>query len=358
MLPTPGLQSLIRAHGPIPFAAFMEEALYGEGGYYSRDDVPIGEEGDYVTGASLSPLFGRVTARLLERLDGVIGKASAELFEAGYGTGAHLESVVSTLLERTMGRRIRAWDRVARPVPAGVEQVHTLEEIREEEIDGLIFSYELFDALPVHRLIGRADGSVGELWVDLGEDGAFVWREGEVSDPKLLDLLRDPDVSLQPGQMADLSLGWAPLYRDLARRLRRGLLVTCDYGFERERLLDPRTRFNGTLACYTRQRVHRNPFVKIGEQDLTAHVDFTALIRAGEAEGLRTVALTRQALWLTACGLFAELQGADAETRQQAMALLDGEGMGEETRVLVQARGIETDGLFEPGVLGSSPSGG
>jgi SAM-dependent MidA family methyltransferase len=345
------LQNLIHTRGPIPFAVFMEEALYGEGGYYNRADLPIGEEGDYATGASLSPLFGRVTARLLERLDSALGNASAELFEAGYGTGAHLESVVSALLERTLGRRIRAWDRVARPLPAGVERVRSLEEIGEGEIEGLIFSYELFDALPVHRLIGRADGSVGELWVDLDE-GSFVWREGEISDPALLDLLHDPDALLQPGQVADLSPGWAPLYRELARRLGRGLLVTCDYGFERERLLDPRIRFNGTLACYTRQRVHRNPFVKVGEQDLTAHVDFTALIRAGEAAGLRTVALTRQARWLTACGLFEELQGADAEARQSAMALLDGEGMGEEIRVLVQAKGIETEGLFEPGLLG------
>jgi SAM-dependent MidA family methyltransferase len=355
MTPAVRLRNLIRTQGPIPFATFMEEALYGEDGYYSRDDLPIGEEGDYVTGASLSPLFGRMTARLLERLDRVIGKASAELFEAGYGTGAHLESVVSTLLERTMGRRVRAWDRVARATPAGVERVRSLEEIGAGEIEGLIFSYELFDALPVHRLIGRVDGSVGELWVDLDKDGAFAWREGEVSDPSLLDLLQNPDVPLQPGQVADLSPGWAPLYRDLARRLGRGLLVTCDYGFERELLLDPRIRLNGTLACYTRQRVHRNPFVKLGEQDLTAHVDFTTLIRAGEAEGLRTVALTRQALWLTACGLFEELREVDAETRQQAMALLDGEGMGEEIRVLVQARGIETDLLFEPGVLGSAP---
>lgn len=345
------LQDLIRAQGPIPFAVFMEEALYGEGGYYSRADLPIGEDGDYVTGASLSPLFGRVTARLLERLDKALGTASAELFEAGYGTGSHLESVVSTLLERTMGRRIRAWDRVARSVPAGVERVRSLEEIDEGEIEGLIFSYELFDALPVHRLMGRVDGSVGELWVDIDKDGAFAWREAEMSDPGLLDLLRNPDVSLQPGQVADLSPGWGPLYRELARRLGRGLLVTCDYGFERERLLDPRIRLNGTLACYTRQRVHRNPFVKVGEQDLTAHVDFTALIQAGEAEGMRTVSLTRQALWLTACGLFEELQGADAATRQGAMALLDGEGMGEEIRVLVQAKGIETKGLFEAGVV-------
>jgi SAM-dependent MidA family methyltransferase len=335
----------------------MEEALYGEGGYYSREDVPIGESGDYVTGASLSPLFGRVTARLLGRLDKALEKP-AEMFEAGFGTGVHLENVVSTLLDRApmpeRPRRVRAWDRVARPVPAGVERIGSLEAIEEGEIEGLIFSYELFDALPIHRLVGRADGTVGEMWVDLDQDGAFVWREGDVSDPSdpsLLDLLRNPDVLLQPGQVADVAPGWGPLYRELARRLGRGLLVTCDYGFERERLFDPRIRLHGTLACYTRQRVHRNPFVKVGEQDLTAHVDFTTLIRAGEAAGLTTVALTRQALWLTACGLFEEIQGADAATRHGAMALLDGEGMGEEIRVLVQAKGIDPGEVLDLEVL-------
>ena len=84
------LHNLIRTQGPIPFATFMEEALYGEGGYYSRQDIPIGEEGDYVTGPTLSPLFGRVTARLLGRLDKAIGKSAAEMFEAGYGTGVQI----------------------------------------------------------------------------------------------------------------------------------------------------------------------------------------------------------------------------------------------------------------------------
>ncbi|SRR6266545_385738 len=327
----------------------MEEALYGEGGYYRREALAIGEEGDFVTGSSLSSLFGRATARLLERLDASLGRP-AELFEAGYGTGAHLTHVLSSLGETgSAGRRVRAWDRVPRPVPAGAAPVADLGEIADGEIDGLIFSYELFDALPVHRLIGRAGGSVGELWVDRGEDGGFAWREGELSDPALLDLLRDPDFRLQPGQVADLSPGWAPLYGELARKLGRGLLVTCDYGYERDLLLDPRVRMHGTLACYSRHRVHRNPFVLVGEQDLTAHVDFTALRQAGEAAGLTTCSFTRQALWLAACGLFEDLQGAPAETRLAAMALLDGEGMGEDIRVLVQARGIDLAAVLPHG---------
>ncbi|HZF13898.1 MAG TPA: SAM-dependent methyltransferase [Thermoanaerobaculia bacterium] len=341
----------ILSRGPVPFATFMEEALYGEGGYYRRSNLPIGEAGDYVTGSSLSPLFGRATARLLARLDRALGRP-ADLFEAAYGTGSHLESVVAA--SASAGRRFRAWDRVARPVPAGVTRVAELEEIPEGGIEGLLFSYELFDALPVHRLIGREDGGLGELWVEDDGRGGFAWREGELSSPALADLLRAPDISLEPGQVADLAPGWVPLYRQLARRLGRGLLVTCDYGFERLRLLDPRVRRHGTLACYTRQRVHRNPFVKIGEQDLTAHVDFTALRQAGEAEGLATVALTRQAFWLTACGLFEEIAGADLPTRQAAMALLDGEGMGQEIRVLVQARGVEPGEVLDLAVLGAT----
>lgn len=334
MDPASRLRERIRSEGPIPFAVFMEEALYGEGGYYRREELPIGVAGDFVTGASLSPLFGRTTARLLRRLDEALGRP-AELFEAGYGSGEHLRHVVSGSPER----RIRAWDRIPRPVPAGVERVSGLSEVGEGEIEGLIFSYELFDALPVHRLVGRDGGGVGELWVDVDGEGSFVWREGELSDPALFDLLGG--AALLPGQVADLAPGWAPLHGELARRLGRGLLVTCDYGFELGVLLDPRSRKNGTLACYSRQRVHRNPFVHVGEQDLTAHVDFSALIRAGEAAGLRTVAFTRQALWLAACGLFDEIQDAGAALRLQAMALLDGEGMGEEIRVLVQARGVD-----------------
>ncbi|HXU45475.1 MAG TPA: SAM-dependent methyltransferase [Thermoanaerobaculia bacterium] len=352
-MPTPRerLRDRIRAEGAIPFAAFMEEALYGRGGYYARPALPIGEEGDYVTGSSWSPLFGRVTARLIRRLDEALG-APAELFEAGYGDGKHLENVLAAFPPGSPRRDVRAWDRVARPLAPGVERIERLEVIPAGSIRGLIFSYELFDALPVHRLIGLLGGRIGEVWVGLDGEGRFVWREGELSDRALLSLLDGPHVGLEPGQIADLSPGWRPLYAELARRLDRGLLVTCDYGFEKPRLLDPRIRRHGTLGCFSRHRAHRDPFQDVGEQDLTAHVDFSALLGAGEQAGLTTIALTRQAFWLTACGLFEEIAGANAETRRQAMDLLDGEGMGEEIRVLVQSKGIDPEGVLDLDKLG------
>ncbi len=341
------LRARIRERGPIPFAEFMEEALYGAGGYYTRPRPAIGRDGDYVTGSALSPLFGRATARLLRRLDRELG-GPAEYFEAGYGGAEHLGAVAEVA---GAGRRLVAWDRVPRPLPAGVEGLARPEELGARSIAGLVFSYELFDALAIHRLVGLEDGGLGELLVAVDGHGAFGWRPGGLSDPRLAELL-PPGAALEPGQIADLAPGWTPLYRRLASRLGRGLMVTCDYGFPLSRLLDARVRRHGTLACYRRHTVHRDPFRDVGEQDLTAHVDFDALRRAGEAEGLATVALTRQARWLLACGLFDELAGAGAETRAAARRLLDGEGMGEEIRVLVQAREVDAEALLDRELLG------
>ncbi len=317
------------------FAEVMEEALYGPVGYYRRARPAIGPEGDFVTGSSLSPLFGETTARLLARLDAALGRP-ADYLEVGYGGGQHLAAVRAA--DRSPGRRYLAWDRIGRPVPAGVERLAGLDALAARSIHGLVFSYELFDAQPVHRLVGTADG-LGELWVELA-GGEPVWRLGELSDAGLAELLSVP---LAAGQIADLAPGWRPLYHTLAELLGRGLLVTCDYGFEHRSLLDRRVRAHGTLAAYHRHRVDRQVLAGLGERDLTAHVDFSALIAEGEAVGLATLALTRQAPWLAAMGLLEGLERRPAAARVAAMELLRLDGMGEEIRVLVQARGLAAD---------------
>ena len=169
-------------------------------------------------------------------------------------------------------------------------------------------------------------------------------------------MLEEMRIELAPGQVADLSPEWQPSYGRLASSLESGLLVTCDYGFERARLLDPRMRPHGTLACHSRQRVHRRALHDVGQQDLSAHVDFTALREEGERQGLETVALTRQASWLVACGIFEDLGEASAAERVDARTLLDPSGMGEEIRVLVQGRGVAADALFEVALTGPRPS--
>ena len=341
------LAARIAREGALPFATVMEEALYGDGGYYTRDPPAIGMDGDYVTGSSLSPLFGRATARVVERVASALG-GPADYVEIGYGGAEHLETVAGHLTGPRAGRLL-AWDRVARWTPPGVRALRDLAELRELAIEGVVFSYELFDALPVHRLIGRAEGGLGELLVDWREEQGFSWVESDLSSDHLRELLDGH--ALAPGQVADLAPSWRPLYRELARGLRRGLLVTCDYGYERSRLLDARVRRHGTVACYSRHRVDRDALSNLGRKDLTAHVDFTALRETGEAEGLATVAFTRQAPWLVAAGIFDEIAATGAPASAQARMLLDGDGLGEEIRVLVQSVGIETKGLFDAAAL-------
>ena len=121
------IRERIRETGPVPFAIFMEEALYGEGGYYARAELPIGRDGDFVTGSSHSPLFGQATARLLASLDPLLDRP-AQYLEAGYGGGEHLAAVVAALRGRSekagrASRRIQAWDRVERPLPKGVAKL-------------------------------------------------------------------------------------------------------------------------------------------------------------------------------------------------------------------------------------------
>lgn len=335
MDPETTLRRRISEEGPIPFADFMAEALYGEEGYYRRRDLPIGVDGDFVTGSSWSPLFGRTTARLVRRLDEALG-ISADVLEVGPGNGAHLRALVEAL--GNSPRRILACDRVPREVPVGVRAIGEIEEAAP--IRGLIFSYELFDALPVHRAVGSPTGAPREVRVGLGGDGGFAWQVMESCHPGIEAWLRHRGVQLVPGQLADVSLEWEPLYRRLARSLEEGLVVTCDYGFETAALFDPRVRRHGTLACYRGHRVHRDPFRSPGGQDITAHVDLAALREAGEAEGLVTLGLLRQAAYLTSAGIFDEI-AASPGSASDAQRLLDGEGMGEEIRVLVQGRGTK-----------------
>lgn len=332
------LRRRLERDGPLSFKDFMQEALYGPDGYYRQASSPVGKHGDFITGSSVSPLFGRTTSRLLERLDHALGKR-AELVEVGCGNGRHLEAIAAT----SSGRSLKGSDLVARELPRGVEALVDIEQIPEGSVDGIVFSYELFDALPVHRLIGGEGGSVEELGVCLDSSGQFAWIRLPLSDEELPTLVGG---SLEPGQIADVTPEWGRLYGQLARRLRRGLILTFDYGYSRMRLFDTRVRHHGTLACYRHHQVHRDAFRDIGRQDLTAHIDFTTLIEVGESSGLRTECFTRQALWLAANGLFDDLAEADPATRLEARTLLDGEGMGEDIRVLVQSRAISTEDLW------------
>ncbi len=322
------IERRIEAEGAIPFSAFMDAALYGPGGYYATGSPRIGRRGDFITGSRLG-LFARTTHNLLGRLDRCLS-TSAQFLEVGFGDGRHLRNLSA------LGRdHLYAHDRVRRPLP---EAVMWIDRLGDLDVRGLVLSYELLDALPVRRVVRRGS-DWAELWVDL-VDGAFSWLERPLSSAEFVSFLDGIDAV--EGQIVDVTDEWVSTYLRVGSALEEGLLVTCDYGFERPQLYDPRVRMHGTLACYRGQTVHRDPFVDIGQQDLTAHVDFTAVREAGEQAGLATVGVFKLADWLVQLGIFEFLGNVDRATRTEAQTLLDPAGMGSEIRVLVQSRGDVT----------------
>lgn len=295
----------IRRDGPIPFSRFMELALYHPSfGYYRRAKDPFGKSGDFYTAEQLQPVFGRLIGLYLKRLTG----EGTTVVEVGAGR--------MDMAEALSGFSYIPVDVAHGSIP--------------EQFSGAVFSNELFDALPVDLLI-RRDGLTHERRV--GTDGdRFVWDDSVRSN-------QEPDerVSVFETQQHRLDM----LTR-IARPLQQGYIVTIDYGYTRRELV----RFpEGTLMSYHRHAAIDDVLVRPGEQDITAHVDWTALEEHGASLGLRTVRFESLASALLHAGepdqFASALVGCDeaeqARHRMQLKSLLF--GMGETFRVLVQSKG-------------------
>ena len=357
----------------------MEVALYDpEEGYYAAHAV-IGEGGDFVTATTISPLFARAVARSFARDMG--GLAGPVVFlEAAAAGGELLGDFRRELadLDPAVSRRTRIWalERSARGREAiartgAVERIFSdVSQIPENSISGWVFSNELYDALPVHRVQMR-EGRLLELGVTLGpgltrsaqvglrdpegkrtaaegrEDstergaaasgagGSLSWTSWPAPS-ELSDYLARFGVELAEGQIAEINLEAAPLHRALCRALARGKVVSFDYGHRAPVLYHPHARRGGTLAVHSRGRRGGDPLENPGLVDLTAHVNWDDLIAAGEAEGLASEEIRRLSRFLIESGLF-----EDAERdRLSALRLFDPEGIGEALSVLIQSKGV------------------
>jgi SAM-dependent MidA family methyltransferase len=253
-----------------------------------------------------------------------------------------------------------------RPVNAsfiGVERGRSLGDLPPAAAR-LAISNELFDAQPFARLVRRGP-ELRELTV-VDRDGELDWGE-RTAEARYVAYFAERGIELDDGQFADVSLDWTSLYDEICRFVARGLIVTFDYGYPQETLFRSRIRRYGTAAAYSRQRVSRDLLANPGKQDLTAHINFTDLIRAGERAGFTTLFFDRQAKFLLALGatdhelfrpVLSEAEGpidevsaasiADGvdllDRRDEARRLVLPDGIGEDIRVLVQGRGVPEDG--------------
>jgi SAM-dependent MidA family methyltransferase len=347
------LQALIdgeirAAGGWISFARYMELALYAPGlGYYSAGSHKLGAAGDFITAPELSPLFGRTLARQLAEL---LAQDIPDIIELGAGSGALAATMLAELdelqrlpqryliLEVSADLRQRQQAHLAATVPQFANRVSWLEQL-PDHLHAIVLGNEVLDALPVHR-VGVDQGRVEEIGVTANNDG-FVWanRPAPATLQQAVTAHELPD-----DYETEISLAVPALIGSLAQRLTRGALLFIDYGFPAHEFFHPQ-RNRGTLMCHYRHQAHADPFLWPGLQDITAHVDFSAVAQAGA--GLELLGYTGQAQFLINCGitgLLAAVPAADtaryAPLAAQAQQLLSPAEMGELFKVIALGRGI------------------
>ena len=353
----------------------MELALYHpEHGYYERAATPIGRQGDFFTSVSVGPLFGQLLAwRFAGWLDDLGPEdGPCQIVEAGAHDGALAADILTWLGERRPdlfarleywlvepSARRRAWQETKlRRFGTRVRWRAGLEELATTPVRGVLFSNELLDAFPVHRLGWDARGRRWFEWAVTVERPALAWTR-QPADPRLqADALRSVlaapldgvaelglralEEALTDGYTFDYCPAATEWWRQAAQGLERGRLLTCDYGLVGGELLRPE-RLGGTVRAYRDHRVGDDLLADPGHQDLTAHVNFSALQRAGETVGLHTQDLLTQEQFLTRIVLEAMRQPAsfgdwtDERTRQ-FRTLSHPSHLGHSFRTLVQGR--------------------
>jgi SAM-dependent MidA family methyltransferase len=340
------------------FAEFMAEALYDpERGYYVR----YGAGRDYRSAPQTSPAFGHLIGRALVLVWRALGQpVRFDVLELGAGDGRLAGDVIGWLRVRepacSEALRYLAVDRAdALPIPGGRRLVADAGALPVGGITGCVLSNELFDALPVHRLVWDAR-SWRELWVI--DQGELYFEVGELSSPDLA-----PAFQGRAGQIVEVAPAATVVMREVARVLERGVALTFDYGGRGDELYGAH-RMAGTAVAYYGHRASDDLLARPGEQDLTAHVDFDRLVRAGDSAGLRSVAYLSQRDLLLDLGLRewlarldpARLTPADLfNARAAAAELVDPAGLGK-FKVLVQARGVAslpTELIGQPGQRGT-----
>jgi SAM-dependent MidA family methyltransferase len=352
----------IRALGPMPFSRYMEHCLYDpELGYYSRHDGQFGKAGDFYTSSDVHAVFGRLLARQFEEMWRALGSPSGlQILELGPGRGLFAQDVLDWsekkfpqffaamrygLAERSPVLQEKLEERFRSRLSTGkISLTSSSQPVKTSSAaPTIIFANEFFDALPFEIL-----SSAGELRV-ADQNGRFVETWAPAS-PETLDFVDHYGVHPEPGERIEAPLVAQRYLTEVVSSLPRGFLIVIDYGYARSELLAGRHR--GTLMTYRKHSASPNPYAAPGEQDITAHVNFTALAAAAEQQGMQLRPLLTQSQFLLGIGEPNQFSDAFEECRLpqerakvalQLKHLITPAGVGETFHVLVASKGVETE---------------
>ncbi len=349
-------EEIAACNGQISFARFMELALYAPGlGYYAAGSHKLGEAGDFVTAPEISGLYSRCVARQCEQ---VLQQTAGDILEFGAGRGVMAADILTELatrgclpehyyiLELSSDLRERQFSTLSRTVPEHHARVVWLDEL-PQHFDGVVLANEVLDAMPVHRFHINREGNQ-ECHVSW-QDGLVV-HNGPCSDEVARALsqiqagLAEP---LADGYHSEINLAAVSWIDTVAKILRRGLMLIMDYGYTRREYYSAE-RYEGTLVCHYRHRRLTDPLQRVGLQDITAHVDFTAVAEAALLSSLDVLGYTPQAQFLLSAGITGMLAESDPDdmtrhlqlSQQVKQLTLPGE-MGEMVKFMALGREVE-----------------
>ena len=343
--------------GGISFRDYMAMALYHPGlGYYCSSREKMGREGDYLTSPEVSPVFGAMVGRQLRQMWELMARPQRfQMLEVGAGTGALARDILAWArrtapeflgpIEYTIvepGEALTRRQRALADAEGFAEKIRWCEALAPE-IEGCILSNELLDAMPVHRVTVE-EGRLQEVFVCW--NGARFVEELRPAQAEIAAYFQRLGLAPGEGCRAEVNLEAVEWMRSAARALRRGFILTLDYGYEAEELYAPWRR-EGTLLCFYRHNPSNDPYARIGRQDVTSHVDFTSVGRAGQEAGLRTLGNVSQSQFLENLGIAEALALPEGQQdmedyyarRRAVTELLDPGGLGR-IRVVVEARDV------------------
>lgn len=321
--------------GAISFARYMELALYAPGlGYYSAGLRKFGAAGDFITAPEISPLFSRCLARQCQQVLEVM--EGGDILEFGAGTGSMAAEILRTLADRdclperylildiSADLREVQYQTLQQQVPELLERVQWLNTL-PDRFNGVVLANELLDAMPVHRLGFNTKQLCEYRVTQLSPQGGFSWQQQPLADGRLRQQLEaiiaeQGANTFVEGYISEINLNAQDWLRSLAAIIEQGLILLIDYGFPRHEYYH-HERYQGTLMCHYRHRAHDDPLILPGLQDITAHVDFTAIAETAVANGLAVDGYTTQAHFLLSVGLPELLEQAMGEKLSQQITL-------------------------------------
>ena len=343
---------MARAGGVVDFEAFMALALYAPGlGYYSGPQQKFGAAGDFVTAPEISPLFGECLAQQCAEVLALVG--GGDVLEVGAGSGALAAQILSALerrgaapkryfiLELSADLRARQRDTIAARAPQAMHRVEWL-DAWPTSLTGVVVANELLDAMPVQRF--WFDGATAHL-LTVRHDGERLLWDSRVAPSALAQ--RIAALELPADYVSEIGLQAEAWVASLGDVLTRGAALLIDYGFPRAEFYHPQ-RSGGSLMCHYRHRAHDNPLILPGLQDITAHIDFTAVAEAAQAAGLKVHGYTSQAAFLLGTGIMSLVEASDPNDTRAHLALTQAvkkltlpSEMGELFKVMALTRGID-----------------